>query len=436
MGRFVSKCSAGVVVLALAASNVSADTVTLTPVKDNTLYESPIGNISNGSGEHVFVGENGGALIRRALLAFDLAGSIPAGSTIDAVTLRMNMSRTIAGPQTIEVFRVSADWGEGASDAFGEEGGGTAAAANDATWIHRFFNTSLWTTPGGDFAASASASASVDGLGSYSWGAAGGLVADVQHWLDNPASNFGWILIGNESAAASAKRFDSRESAVVANRPTLVIDFTPPPDCNSNGIDDADDITSGTSADCDADAVPDECEPDTDGDGTIDACDGCPADANKQAAGVCGCGTPDADSDNDGVPDCMDICPAADDNADRDGDGTPDCLDGCPDNPAKTDPGALGCDVSEADSDGDGVPDSTDACAGADDNLDSDGDGTPDCLDGCPDDAGKLAPGACGCGQADLDSDGDGVADCIDNCTDVPNPDQSDADGDGIGDAC
>jgi hypothetical protein len=34
------------------------------------------------------------------------------------------------------------------------------------------------------------------------------------------------------------------------------------------------------------------------------------------------------------------------------------------------------------------------------------------------------------------DGDGDGVPDSIDDCPTVPNPDQSDADGDGVGDAC
>ncbi|MFQ5422795.1 MAG: HYR domain-containing protein [Phycisphaerae bacterium] len=34
------------------------------------------------------------------------------------------------------------------------------------------------------------------------------------------------------------------------------------------------------------------------------------------------------------------------------------------------------------------------------------------------------------------DTDGDGVPDCVDNCITVPNPDQLDSNGDGIGDAC
>ncbi len=68
--------------------------------------------------------------------------------------------------------------------------------------------------------------------------------------------------------------------------------------------------------------------------------------------------------------------------------------------------------------------------------ADADSDGVPDWLDECPDDPGKAEPGDCGCGVADVDTDEDGVADCDDNCPESFNPDQADADGDGIGDAC
>ena len=52
------------------------------------------------------------------------------------------------------------------------------------------------------------------------------MVADVQAWLDNPASNFGWLMLGDETAIATAKRFDTRESA---SPPMLTIEFTPAP---------------------------------------------------------------------------------------------------------------------------------------------------------------------------------------------------------------
>lgn len=73
------------------------------------------------------------------------------------------------------------------------------------------------------------------------------------------------------------------------------------------------------------------------------------------------------------------------------------------------------------DFDGDGVPDGTDNCPTVPnpDQADSDGDGIGDCCD-------SDAP----------DQDGDGIANTCDNCPAVYNADQADTDADGIGDAC
>ena len=89
--------------------------------------------------------------------------------------------------------------------------------------------------------------------------------------------------------------------------------------------------------------------------------DNCPDDPNKTEPGICGCGTPDTDTD---------------------GDGTPDCKDNCPTDPNKTEPGECGCGVAD---------------------TDTDGDGTPDCKDNCPTDPNKTEPGECGCGVAETD---------------------------------
>jgi hypothetical protein len=126
-------------------------------------------------------------------------------------------------------------------------------------------------------------------------------------------------------------------------------------DCQPNGTGDVCDIESGTSADCDFDAVPDECELDSDFDSVIDDCDGCPNDINKTAPGECGCGVPDAHSDEDGVPDCH---------------------DGCPLDSEKTEPGTCGCGVPEEDTDGDGIG---------------------SCIDACPDTPADTAVNECGC---------------------------------------
>ncbi len=60
----------------------------------------------------------------------------------------------------------------------GNEGGGIASTIGDATWIHTSFDTSLWSSPGGDFLAIPSATVPVgSATGVYTWSGAG-LAAD------------------------------------------------------------------------------------------------------------------------------------------------------------------------------------------------------------------------------------------------------------------
>jgi len=205
---------------------VYAVIINIFPSKDNTLYQyNPNeGDLSNALGNHFFTGTTGFGEIRRGVLAFDIAGNIPPGSTITAASLSLNMSRGFNGTaRTTELHKLLADWGEGTSQAPGEEGSGAPATANDATWRHRFYDTVFWTTQGGDFSPTVSASQSVGPAGQYMWSSAQ-MVADVQSWLDNPASNFGWLVLGDESTSPTAKRFDTRESA---SPPVLTIDYVP-----------------------------------------------------------------------------------------------------------------------------------------------------------------------------------------------------------------
>ena len=76
---------------------------------------------------------------------------------------------------------------------------------------------------GGDFISLASAVATVDDVGLYRWQASTTTVLDVQGWVDEPSTNFGWIVRGDESTNMTAKRFNSREHPDPATRPTLEI---------------------------------------------------------------------------------------------------------------------------------------------------------------------------------------------------------------------
>jgi hypothetical protein len=206
----------------------AADVVVLVPVQDNTVIQDPSGDYSAGKAQYFFVGKvgvNGGNTLRRGAVQFDLS-AIPEGSTIQSASLRLYCGAAGTSAQyAVSLRRFSASWGEGASVAFG--GGGAFAEPGDVTWSHRFYPDVLWSTPGGEFAATASATRNVGSIGSYTWASTPGLVADVQGWLDAPKSNHGWCLVGNESVGQSVKRFDSREAGATT-RPQLTVVFEPP----------------------------------------------------------------------------------------------------------------------------------------------------------------------------------------------------------------
>jgi hypothetical protein len=211
----------------LTARPAPAQTVALTAIRDTTIYEDASGAQSNGKGDSLFAGATNNRSARRALVAFDLS-SIPAGSTITRAELVLTITRTQTGEQQVAVHRVTASWGEGSSVASGNGGTGAAATPGDATWLHRSFDRERWTRPGGDFTATASATKAAGGVGRVTFGSSPSLVADVTAWTTTPAQNFGWIIIGSERDAQTAKRFASRENASAAARPQLIVEYIPP----------------------------------------------------------------------------------------------------------------------------------------------------------------------------------------------------------------
>jgi hypothetical protein len=131
--------------------------------------------------------------------------------------------------QTHTLHRMLADWGEGASGSSG--GGGTLSTPGDATWIHRFYPDVLWTNAGGDFVSTPSATTSIGMTGETPSWSDPQMVADVQAWVNAPASNYGWMIRGNEIDVQTAKKLASHEWTEPTQRPLLAIDFTPAPKC-------------------------------------------------------------------------------------------------------------------------------------------------------------------------------------------------------------
>jgi hypothetical protein len=218
--------------LGLATGAAQADTLVVEPAADTTIYEVAMGDAetSNSRGAHLFAGRIIGGLRRRALLRFDLS-AIPPGSVVNSAQFSLSLTRAPSGTLPAVNFSLqpmTASWGEGSSDA-GEPGGsGVLATAGDPTWTQRAFPSTPWTTPGGDFFATASAVTPANGPGRYQWGSGAAMVSTVQDWVDSPANNFGWMLIADETAGdQSARRFASREATDVNTRPQLSIEYTP-----------------------------------------------------------------------------------------------------------------------------------------------------------------------------------------------------------------
>jgi endonuclease G len=211
--------------------------------------------------------------------------------------------------------------------------------------------------------------------------------------------------------------------------------------CGSNPL-----VASSESPDNDSDNSPDCVDADDDDDGVADDNDAFPFDPTE-SIDTDGDGTgnrADTDDDGDGASDVAEVAAGSDpldanstpevcDGADNDGDG------GIDEEFANTD-GDSQANCVDADDDDDGVSDAVEIAAGSDplnpasrpevcDGLDND-------LDGSTDEGFANTDGDGQADCVDADDDGDGVNDAADNCPLKYNPSQADFDGDGIGDTC
>jgi hypothetical protein len=205
--------------------------VIITPSKDNTMFQEA--ENSNGLGANFFAGNTnlGVGNARRGLLFFQLTGIIPAGSTITSASLQLFCNKVPSAPpvSNTKLHKLSAAWGEGTTDAGDDfDGNGLAATTGDATWQQRLFGSSNWGTPGGDYVAAASATTQVTGANAYYTWSSAQLAADVQSWVNAPASNYGWIVIGDEAVTKTAKRFASKNNTNNLLQPQLTITYLGP----------------------------------------------------------------------------------------------------------------------------------------------------------------------------------------------------------------
>ena len=212
-------------------SHAQLDSMSFVPVKDNSIYsERP--NNSNGAGISIFSGRTRGMFgseIRRAFLKFNFA-ALPNNAQIQSVKLTLSVTGAANfnnATYNFKLHKVLKDWGEGASLGTGM---GAPATLNDVTWTNNFYNSSAWTSSGGDFNSTSSASSNITYLSfplNFGIWSSVGMKNDVSNWIANPSNNFGWIIIGEEAVLGSAFFFGSKEGSLFP-KPELKVFYTLP----------------------------------------------------------------------------------------------------------------------------------------------------------------------------------------------------------------
>ena len=199
------------------------------PGEDATIYSES--DRANGMGDLVvgwqFIEE---AVERRILIRFEM-NSLPdtaefAEAGLELVVLGRG-PRADEGPIELSLHRLEEPWNEGSSS--GNILLGAEPQAGDSTWFHREFPDQLWSVPGGVFVADPSATISVspeDGLGARLLISGEGMLDDLKVWLDDPASNHGWILVAGEAEPDRHVILGSRTARSEASFPSLTVRFT------------------------------------------------------------------------------------------------------------------------------------------------------------------------------------------------------------------
>lgn len=199
-------------------------------------------------------GDDGGGNDLSTVLYWDIS-AIPAGSLVEGVTLTLNVSNR--SNDTYQVYEMKRNWVEG-----------------EATW-NVYESGNNWDTPG----ALGSDDRGSTVLGTFSPSNTGRCniilnsngVAVVQSWVDNPASNHGFI-IANDSANDGAD-FDSSEGVTAEDRPELTISYTPGVGCNNADFDEDGDVDGVDLADFVDYYAAGDLEADLNGDDSVDGAD-------------------------------------------------------------------------------------------------------------------------------------------------------------------
>ena len=189
-------------------STTAASTTTLVATGDTWLDEDK--PIENNGGNTKLIVDSEATKRNRALVRFTLP-ALPAGAIITGATLTLTKTGGKTSPVTpMAVHRVTASWTEGT----------LSGNTGEASWTNRMTGVP-WTTPGGTFATSGSATANVSTNTTYNWN----VTTIVKDWLDQGLVNNGFMVKAvTESGGDNAMEFSSSEA--LSGKPQLSITYT------------------------------------------------------------------------------------------------------------------------------------------------------------------------------------------------------------------
>ncbi len=177
------------------------------------------------------VGTNGKGQSSRALVQFDFS-SIPSNAVISSAALTVSVSSVPPTPvnSMFDMRTVQVSW-----------------TSNSVTWNNRT-SSATWAAAGGVIGSDFSSRVSQtnyfgSSAGNYTFVSNSNLVADVQTWLQNPGTNYGWVMISESQGTAYTVRAISSIEDTAGTPPSLAIQYTVPaapptitPSSPANGV--------------------------------------------------------------------------------------------------------------------------------------------------------------------------------------------------------
>jgi hypothetical protein len=146
-----------------------------------------------------------------ALLSWNLSG-IPVGSTLQSATLSVNV--TGASADTYEIYELKRSWNE------------LQATWNKATTAVNWQSAGAQGSVDRGTTVLGTITATATGLRNVVLNAAG--LAVVQGWINNPATNFGFVIQDYANTVKDDLMISSRNAAVATIRPQLELVYNPP----------------------------------------------------------------------------------------------------------------------------------------------------------------------------------------------------------------